>query len=884
MAAAMVRHDALFESIVERHGGAVVRPRGEGDSRFAVFERAGGAAAAIAEFQQAMFSEQWPTSTTLRVRAALHTGEAALRDGDYYGSTVNRCARLRALAQGGQTLLSQTTTQLIWENLPAGVTCLDLGEHTLKDLTRPERVYQLVIPGVPSEFPPLQNITVRPINLPIPATTFVGRERQIDAVCRRLLDPTVRLVTLIGPGGAGKTRLAMHVAEDAVGTFTDGVYFVWLSSIQEPALLIPTIAMTLGVREVSGEQVADTLHNFLRGKNMLLVLDNFDHVVDAAPELVQLLSACPLLKILVTSRVTLHIRGNQEISVPPLDLPNLRRLPPAERLAEIEAVRLFVERARDIQPDFELTDDNAADVAAIVDRLDGLPLAIELAAARIRLFSPHTLLARLDRRLPLLTGGAIDLPERQQTLRGTIAWSYDLLDERERQLFRRLSVFAGGFTLEAAEAVAGAHSVAVDSVGIGSGGGEVGALQVDEPAFELDVLNVLDSLVSQSLVRPARMPAGSSEARFRMLETIREFGLEQLAMEGETGSVSRMHAMFFLQLAEAAEPALKGPEQATWLDRLRVEHGNLRAALEWSIGANEPNGAARLAGALWPFWAVRGYFSEGRQWMDRVLGLGADDQWQVKVLTGAGSMAWSQGDFAKAEECHGEALELNRRLGDTSGIAFSLNNLGVQAEALGDRGRAIALYQESLELHRQLGNELGIAYALNNLGALAWEESDFDEAARLFEESLAIRRKLGDHQRVADGLYNLGEIAYAQQDYARATSLYQESLALRRSLGSRWGAALGLAALAAVAAMQGRLERAAKLGGAAEALFQETGLSLDLSERSRFDQTMGMLRQAMGDSAFERRWMEGRSMSEDAAIEFGLVADDLPHSTTSIAT
>jgi predicted ATPase/class 3 adenylate cyclase len=868
MGDAMALHDALFEETVERHAGVVVRPRGEGDSRFAVFRRASDSVAAASEFQQRMHDERWPLSVPLRVRAALHTGEAALRDGDYYGSAVNRCARLRGLAHGGQTLVSETTAQLVWEQLPGGVTLRDLGEHALKGLTRPERVFQLVTPGVPHDFPPLLSPVRRLTNLPSQTTTFVGRRHEIDTIRQRLLDPEVRLVTLIGPGGAGKTRLGLAVAEEVLDDFLDGVFFVPLANIQEPDLLIPTIAKAIGVHETPGELVDDTLRHYVRDKTLLIVLDNFDHLLDTAPLLVDLLSGCPQLKIMATSRETLHIRGNQEFSVPPLSLPDLNRLPPLDRLLEYEAIRLFRERARDIKADFELTSENAAIVAEICHRLDGLPLAIELAAARIRLFPPQTLLARLDSRLSLLTGGLRDLPAHQQTLRGTIAWSHDLLTPHEKALFRRLSVFVGGFTFDAAEAVVqlpGNDTSAPDDDGLST----------------LDVLNGLDSLVSKSLLHQLELAVSFDEPRFRMLETIREFGREQLESHGdrdarrETEALRLQHALFYLTLAEAAESALIGPDQGEWLERLGFEHANLRAAIEWSLAMNDAETGLRLTGALWPFWHVRGYFAEGRRWLERVLALGGNARWRAKALSGAGTMAWSQGDFAQAVDFHSEALALYEELGHKPGIAFALNSLGVQTEAQGESDRAVELYRQSLDLYRELGDELGIADALNNLGAAAWDQEDLDRAEDFYAESLDLRRKFGDHQRVADTLYNLGDIAYYRHDYRHATDLYQESLILRRSLRARWGVALCLAALAAVASVEGHLERAARLCGAAEGLFEETGISLDPSDRSRFEEVAELLRAKMGESAYASIWTEGQRMPEHEAIEYGLAAGDV---------
>ncbi|HEX2281055.1 MAG TPA: tetratricopeptide repeat protein, partial [Thermomicrobiales bacterium] len=707
-------------------------------------------------------------------------------------------------------------------------------------------------PGLQVDFPPLSRPVQRPTNLPAETTTFIGREEEIQTIRERLLDPTVRLVTLVGPGGVGKTHLALRVARDVLPEFEDGVFFVRLAPIHDPALIIPTVAQTLGLHDTGDDAAFGAVFEHLKNKHLLLLLDNFDHLIDASPQLAQLLSICPQLKILVTSREAPRLRGNQVIAVTPLDVPDLERLPSMDELAGFESVHLFVERARETDPDFDLTEENAASVAAIAHRLDGLPLAIELAAARIRLFSPQALLARLDRRLQLLTSGPKDLPARQQTLRGTVAWSYDLLEPAEQALFRRLAVFQGGFTLTAAEAICC----------------DPGDLDAN------DVVLGLDSLVSKSLVRRVSISGDLGEPRFGMLQTIREYGLEQLTLAIEAEETRRRHASYYVALAERAEPQLLGSEQATWLWILDRDHDNLRAALSWAYEAHNVDLGLRLAGALWPFWDVHGYFFEGRGWLDRLLEWDGPPGLRAKVLTGAGTFAWSQGNYDRATTLHGEALDLYREIEDRVGIAFALNNLGVQAIAQEDYDRASALLDESLTVYREQGNEHGIADVLNNRGLAAQYQGDLTRAEALYGESLELRRKLGDDQRVADAVYNLGEIAYYQHDYGRAWDLYYESLVLRRELGSRWGAALCFAALAGVAAALEEYERAARLAGVARALLEATGYSLDSTEAARFAQTSHAIRANLGDAACNRLLAEGRLMSIDEAIDYGLGAPE----------
>jgi predicted ATPase/class 3 adenylate cyclase len=851
MAVAMVRHDLLFEMAVHQHAGHVVRPRGEGDSRFAVFTGAPDAVSAVSLFQQSMHAEDWSTTTELRVRAALHTGEADLRQGDYYGSTVNRCARIRALAHGGQVLVSAATAALVRDVLASGITLEDLGEYELRDLTEPERIYQVNVGGLPQSFPPLASSLQRPNNLPAETSTFVGRKQEITAIRTHILDPLTRLVSLIGPGGSGKTRLALHVARSLLPEFRDGVFFVPLAAVQDAALVIPTIARTLGVQIQGDESAADALHDYLNGKLSLLVLDNMDHLLDAAPDLGNLLSGCPHLTLLVTSRETLRLRGNREIYIHPLDVPDTEEHLTVEQALQFASVRLFVERAREGDPAFEITSENTMAIIAICQRLDGLPLAIELAAARIRLFSPQALLARLDRRLPILTGGAVDMPSRHQTLRNTIAWSYDFLEPWEQVLFRRLAVFRGGFTLDAAAAVC-RHPTG------------------DESAGEVDLLDGIASLVSKSLARRSSIHTSIDEPRFGMLTTIREYGFEQMEQHGEIRLVRDQHAEYFTALAERAETALPGPEQAHWLQVLDTELSNLRAALAWSFDSANHGSSLRLVAALWPFWDLRGYIDEGHPWLDRALATDGPPELRARVLSGAGTFAWTQGDYERATTYHAEALDLFRERDDRAGEAFALNNLAVQQVFQGDLEQASQLFQESLALYERLNDERGIADVVNNLGGVASYQSDTERAEALLQRSLALRRHLGNDDRVAETLYNLAELAYDRQDFAHAWRQYQESLSLLRHLGTGWRTAACLAALAATAAGMDKLERAARLSGAAQSLLQSLGATLDSVEQSRFDGVISAIRARLGDDLSSALWTEGRLMAPDEAIDYGL--------------
>jgi predicted ATPase/class 3 adenylate cyclase len=587
MRPALARHDALLRASIQEHDGHVVKTMG--DAFHAVFVRAPDAVAAALDAQRRLQAEPWGETGPLRVRMALHTGAAEERDGDYYGPPLNRAARLLGIGHGGQILLSEVTAALARDDLPAGATLDDLGTHRLKDLTRPERVFQVAGPELAAVDRPLASLDARPHNLPVQTTPLIGREQAGAAVQAMLLRDDVRLVTLTGPGGTGKTRLSLQVAAEVLDRFEHGAFFVELAPISDPGLVVSAIAQALGVQGAAGRSLLDVLVDALRGRELLLVLDNFEQVLPAATEVDALLRACPRLTVLVTSRAALQLRGEHEFPVPPLALPLTGQASSPAALSQYAAVALFIERATAVKPDFTVTNQNAPAIAEICVRLDGLPLAIELAAARIRLLSPEAMLARLGHGLALLTGGPRDLPARQQTLRGAIAWSYDLLDDAEQRLFRRLGVFVGGCTIESAE-------------GIGD---------LDE-SLGLDVLDSISPLVAGSLVRQQEQPDG--EPRFSMLETIREYALERLEESGEAPLVRRRHGEHFLALIEEAAPHLIRLEGATWMDRLQLEHDNLRAALGW--GSAAPDTAdlmARVAGPFWWFWWMSGHLTEGRR-------------------------------------------------------------------------------------------------------------------------------------------------------------------------------------------------------------------------------------------------------------------------------
>ena len=807
--AAVARHHALLQGAVEAHGGAVFET--VGDAVYAAFESPTAAVAAALAGQLGLQAANWGElgPGALRARMGLHTGEVERQGAHYFGAPLYRCARLTATAHRGQVVLSGATAELVADALPAEAGLLDLGPHRLKDLQRPERVAQLTHPGLPAAFPPLRSLDALPTNLPGQLTPLVGREALLAMVRARLLDPGVRLLTLTGTGGVGKTRLALQAAADLLderdgpdadgAPFPDGAWLVPLAAVRDPALVLAAVAQALGVKEAAGWPLGDVLGAFLRPKRLLLVLDNFEQVVAAAPVVAELLAAAPRLTALVTSRAVLRLSGEHDLAVPPLELPpppnpdDPRRAESAAGLSQYESVRLFLERARAARADFGVTDETAPAVAEVCRRLDGLPLAIELAAARVRLLPPPALLARLEHRLPLLTGGARDLPTRHQTLRAAIAWSYDLLSSGPQALFARLAVFVGGWTLDAAEAVC------------------------NPPGLPpVDVLDGVAALVDESLVRPEDGPDG--EPRFAMLETVAEYAREQLTASGEDEALGRAHAAFYLALAERVEPEVQGSRQVAWLDRLEREHDNLRTALRWWVEAGGADGAERglrLGGALARFWDVRGHVREGRERLAGLLALappGAPtDAWGAargRALTGAGLLAHRQGDYASAQVLHEQALALHRRRGDRPGAAAALDELGHVAEGRGDLPAARALLHESLALWRELGDTLGLAATLSHLGSAAYHQGDLTAARAHYQDALAHYQDKGHRTGVAECLNNLGRVLCWRGDLPAARALLHESLTLRRELGDTEGTGNSLSVLGLVAHRVGDLAAA----------------------------------------------------------------------------
>jgi predicted ATPase/class 3 adenylate cyclase/Tfp pilus assembly protein PilF len=891
MSQALAAHDAFARTAVEGRRGSVVKMTGDG--MHAAFDSPLDALAATVDLQLAIADPAATYGVALRVRCGLHVGMVESRDNDYFGNPVNRAARIMSAAHGGQVLLSRAVADCVRETLPPTVLLRDLGKVRLKDLSTPEHVYQVIHPQLRQQFPALRSLEATPNNLPQQVTTFVGRER-VMVELRELLAKT-RLLTLTGSGGCGKTRLSLQVAADSLEQFQDGAWLVELAPLSDPDLVAQTAATVLGLKEEPGKHIVQTLVAHLRDRRVLLLLDNCEHLLDGCAKLADtLVRQCPQLKILASSRESLGVGGEQAYRVPSLSLADPKRSQTSASVTQFEAVELFIDRAVLARADFQVTDQNASRLASICHRLDGIPLALELAAARLRSLSLEAIDNKLDQRFRLLTGGSRTALPRQQTLRSLIDWSYDLLIDTEKLTLQRLSVFTGGWTLAAAE------QVCADGV-VGAG----------------EVLDLLTSLCDKSLVV---VEHSEGHSRYRLLETVRQYARELLLESGSGEAVRNRQRDYFLMLAEEAEPKLMGAEQATWLRCLDEEHDNLRSALDWSLSQAQWRTGLRLCGSLQRFWWARGHLTEGRETCVRLLGSpGAEERThaRAKALSVAGVLAYHQCDYPAARALGEESLAIRRESGDRKGIAASLNNIGLVACDQGDFASARALYEESLAIKRELGDRSGIANSLNNLGNVAYDQADFTAARALYDESLIIARELGDREAVSRLLSNLGNVAMHQRDLASARALHEESLAIKRELGyrqriasslnslgnlatdqgdfessralyqeglaieielgDRLGIAISLRGLAAVVAAMGNSLHAARIWGAAERLRVEVGSPLSPNDSIDCDRRVTAARAAAGDdAAFDCAWQEGHSLTLEQAMTLALGESPAP--------
>jgi predicted ATPase/class 3 adenylate cyclase len=838
-------HMQIMRDAITAGGGVEIRT--EGDAFFAVFSSATGAVAAAVQAQRGMNDHGWSHGRPLRVRMGMHTGEGILGGDDYLGIDVNRAARIAAAGHGGQVLLSESTRAVVIDDLPNGVSVRDLGAHRLKDFREATRLHNLVIDGLPADFPPLKTLET-PSNLPSELTSFVGRERELEAV-ESLLGST-RLLTLTGPGGSGKTRLALRVASDVLNLFPDGVFFVELASISEPDLVPSAIASALRKGEEGARSVLETLVIELRNQRSLLVLDNFEQVIEASPAIGTLMGGTSQVRVLVTSRSPLRIHGEQVFPVPPLELPDPARPPRPEELTRFEALTLFVERAMAIDPGFALSEENSRAIAEICRRLDGLPLAIELAASRLRLLSPSAMLERLDRALPLLTGKARDLPARQRTLRGAIDWSYDLLAPEIAALFRRICVFAGGFTIAAAERVSAPQ-------------GELG----------VDTLEGLDALLDTSLVR--RRSELAVHDRFETLQTIREYGLERLGEGDEAAAVRRCHAYYFLELAEATEPELRGSDLELHLEVLRLEHDNMRAALAWALEQDEGNVALRISSALWRFWQLHGDLTEGRRWTGQALALPSAarrTREKARALLAMGSLAYWARAMPEMAKAFAQAIAIFRELEDPAGIALATYNTAF-ALAIEDRiAEAAEMFRASRALFEEIGDSRGVGDSLFGLSGMSRKQGDLVAARAEAEEALRLHKDFGDVFGIHGDLYVLGRAVADAGDLDAARELFFETLGMAEHMGSLTGLALSLDLLAVVDADWGKPVRAMKLAGASAAI-KDAIAGEAPPELLDLPDSRERARSLITDKEIKAAWDEGRAMGVDEALAYARESD-----------
>jgi predicted ATPase/class 3 adenylate cyclase len=840
MRLALARHDALARAAVEDHHGTVVKMIGDG--MHAVFANPLDAVEAALDLQLALADPSVTSGVALRVRCGMHLGIVERRDNDYFGSPLNRAARIMNAAHGGQVLVSQVTADLIRDRLPDGVALRDLGLVRLRGLADPEHVYQVLCPRLRQDFPALRSLEATPNNLPQQGTSFVGRQREVVEV-KKLLE-SARLVTLLGVGGIGKTRLSLQVATDLMDGYPDGVWFVELAPLTDERLIPQAVASVVGVKEEIGRSVIEALVKFVADRQLLLIFDNCEHLLQGCAEVAaQFLRTARKVTILASSREHLHVAGEITYPVPALAIPDADGRISLEALTQYEAVRLFVDRAAMVLPAFELTEQNATAVVDICRRLDGIPLAIELAAARVRALSVQNIASRLGDRFGLLTSGNRTALPRQQTLRALIDWSYDLLTEAECLLLRRLAIFAGGWTLEAAEAV-------------GAGG------DIDQS----DVLDLLTALIEKSLVA-----VETSGGRYRLLETVRQYAQDRLNESGDADVTRTQHLTFYLALAEGARPGLAGSEQATWLARLDAERENLLAAHAWCNRAERGGELGlRLVYGAQPYWIRRGVLELGHRAIAEALarpGAVTRNLVRCKALFAAGWLDYYMGRYASARRHLEEDLSIAREMGDEAMVAMVLQPLGMASLGQGDLAKARQYLEEALVLARERGDKRQIAAALNALAQLTRVEGELEEAEPIYENVLALVRELGDRESIAFALLNLAMVSIGRSRADRAQSMLREASAIADEIGSMPAEQSVLEVSAGLGALTKDWKRAAMFFGAAEAQAAETGLHRDPADEAFLAPLIAKAQAALGAPEFSAAEAAGRTLTYDAAMK-----------------
>jgi predicted ATPase/class 3 adenylate cyclase/Tfp pilus assembly protein PilF len=887
MGPALNRHHALLNESITAHGGYIFQIIG--DAFCAAFATADDGLKAALHAQRALAGEEWGETGAIRVRMALHAGNAQVQAGAYTsgeyvsGLTLSRLARILSAGHGGQVLLSQAAYELVRDHLPDEIYLRDMGLRRLKDLVRPERLYQVVAPDLPAEFAPLKTLDARPNNLPTLLTNFIGREKELEQL-KGLLAQN-RLVTLTGPGGTGKTRLALQAGAELVETFEHGVWLVELASLSDGSLVPQALASVLEVMEEPGTPLLESLVRFIGDRQLLVILDNCEHLLQACAELaVHLLKAAPRLKVLATSREGLHVAGETAFTVLPLSIPDPAQITNLESLTLSEAVRMFIDRAAAAQPAFQVNNLNAPAVAEICYRLEGIPLAIELAAARVRSLPVEKIAERIGDRFRLLTGGDRASLPRHQTLRALVDWSHDLLSEPEQALLRRLSVFAGGWTLEAAEAVCP--------------GGVVD---------ELDVLDLLGNLVEKSLVG-----LHPESGRYSMLETVRQYAHEKLESAAETSTFRHQHYRFYLSLAETPNPCFTGPDHATWIERMEAEADNLRAAIQWALESGKADDALHLCFVLRKFWRA-GYFSEGLSWLERALALRQEasqhalaeglvmagelaydtgeigvmddymseclsiaraegyDHLTVAALVFLGAGIYGKGDPAQAHSMLEEALAIEQKLGDKGMMSIVLLVMGGQYGREGDILQAQRFYEQSLALSREAGEIWCMSASLHNLGLILYNQGELETAQGMFEQSLAIKRPLKSKVDIANGLGDLGLIAIQKNQTERARELEVESLIIRRQIGNLFYMAVSFSGLASVLRLEGQPVKAAKLQGFVTAILEQKETKFELGEQMDYDATATALKAVLWEDGYRQAIEAGKALTLLQAIEIAQI-------------